>query len=271
MNIEKTIKTVKDTASAIMGELDSNSEEQPKFEGYTDVYIETKLAVEFGESKSQSDWVKSLDDELSTISFFAIKEIKSNKAYTWDDCIVSLNNADALVQVNDSYKSKTDIWKKSNTDFFKTDGKPTENAIKELEIFFKSVCDEVDTKIYENSTLVDKGIVTKLASIAQETGARISNFGKLFYAKDSQKEKVLEISIIRFPIKDDPYITLFRIDVEAWFSCNRVLMVENNNSGFNVDVKQVKYNLNKEIKNAISAEHIEKFKAKLDEPDLFDF
>ncbi|HAT13027.1 MAG TPA: hypothetical protein DCS91_05105 [Microcoleaceae bacterium UBA11344] len=46
---------------------------KPPHEGYSQVFIETKLAVEFGDEASLTSWVKSLDEELATASFFAIK------------------------------------------------------------------------------------------------------------------------------------------------------------------------------------------------------
>jgi len=243
----------------------------PKFEGYDDVYIQTKLAAQFGDYESVSDWVKDLDDELSTMAFFSIKAIKENLAYEWGNCVAALNNSDGLVELPDSHRAKIGQYTNSSTDVFKVDGSPSSSEVKKLETLFKETCDDVDPTIFENSELVRLNVPNRMAKIAAQTGARISNFGKLFYATDDYSERVLEISIIRFPDKENPHLRLFRITLEAWYSCKRVGPIETNNNGFIVDVNSMQFKLNDAIKDVITDKHVQKFKGKLEEPGLFDF
>ncbi len=243
----------------------------PRAESFTDKYINTRMAAEFGDYEDASEWVKDLDDELASVSFFAIKSIKENHAYEWENCISALNNSDGIVAVPDSHKSKVGEYTNSSTDVFKVDGSPNETIVKQLESLFKDTCDAVDASIFTNSALVEADVPNRLAKIAAQTGARISNFEKLFYASADHSEKVLEISIVRFPDKEYPHIRLFRITVEAWYSCKRVGPVETNNNGFIVDVNGMQFKLNDAIKNVIESKHVTKFKEKLSEPSLFDF
>ena len=229
------------------------------------------MAAQFGDYENASDWVKELDDELSTLAFFSIKAIKEKQAYEWENCVAALNNSDGLVEMPDSHRSKIGKYTNSSTDVFKVDGSASETEVKKLETLFKETCDEVDPTIFENSELVRLNVPNRMANIAAETGARISNFGKLFYATDEHSERVLEISIVRFPDKETPHLRLFRITIEAWFSCKRVGPVETNNNGFIVDVNAMKFKLNDTIKDVITDKHVQKFKDKLEEPGLFDF
>lgn len=244
---------------------------KPPHEGYNKVYIETKLAVEFGSQESLESWVKDLDDQLATASFFAIKEIKQKQAYEWENTVAALNNCDALVQIKDSHRRSVKTWSKSTTDFFKFDGSADSEDVEKLATWFKEVMCEFNPKIYENSTLVREGVVEKLAAIANETGARVESFESFFTATDSHRDRVLEISIIRFPTKDEPHILLYRLEVDAWFKCNRILFAEDNRAGFEVDVQEMKFKLNDKIAGEIEAEHVKKMKAKLSDESTYNF
>jgi len=245
---------------------------KPTFEGFSEVYIQDKLAFEFGNEKSKlSDWVNALDDQLAAVSLFAIKEIKSKKLYEWDKMIAALNNCDQLVQVKDSHKKIAETWTKSSQDFFKFNGAPDSDDVRALENWFKEKIVNLDAKIYENSTLVSKGVVTKMAKIATQTGSAVDSFEHFFANNSSQRERVLEISIVRFPFKDDPHLRVFRIVVFAWFNCSRILFAETNKAGFDLDVDVMKFNLNPKIVDAVDAKFVENAKKKLSDPTTFDF
>lgn len=185
--------------------------------------------------------------------------------------VAVLNNCDALVQIKDSHKREVKEWSKSTKDFFKFNGSPDSEDVNSLENWFKGVICDFDPKIYENSTLVREGVVTKLAKIAAETGARVKSFESFFTATDSHRDRVLEISIIRFPTKNEPHILLYRLQIDAWFKCNRVLFVEGNQAGFEVDVQEMKFKLNEKVSGTIEKEHVEKFSVKLSDPKTFEW
>ncbi|MEO1377367.1 MAG: hypothetical protein AAFW70_24420 [Cyanobacteria bacterium J06635_10] len=244
---------------------------QPPNEGFSEVFIVNKLAVEFGDESKLADWVASLDKELASASFFAIKEIKQKKAYKWEEVIAAFNNADALTQIDGSHRRNVRKWSKNSSAWFNFDGSPDSEDVEQLKTWFKGVITELNPKIYDNSELVQNGVIDKLAKIANETGARVNDFGSFFHGTDSHREKVLEISVVRFPNKTQPHILLYRLEVQAWFASSRILFVEENQAGFEVDVQQMKFELNPKIADAISEEHVHKFKEKLEDPDTFDF
>lgn len=267
-NTDGVVNTIADIARTASKALMPS---KPPHEGYSEVFIQTKLAVEFGDEDTLSDWVASLDKELSTAAFFAVKEIKQKKAFEWESCVAALNNCDALIQEKDSHRRHSDKWSKSTDDFFKVDGSPDSEDVKQLESWFKGSICKFNPKIYENSELVQKGVITRLAKIASETGARISSFEKLFHATDSHRDKVLEISVIRFPTKDNPHLLLYRLVVDAFFQCSRTLAWESNKSGFEYDIQEMKFKLNPDIVDSIRDEHVDKFKNKLEDASTYEW
>ena len=239
--------------------------------GFDEIYVSNKLAVEFSENDVPlSEWAQSLDDDIALASFFALKEIVTKEAFTdFDKCIQVLNNSDQLVQIEGTYKAEAREWRKSSEANWKIDGSPNSEDVKVLEKWFKDYVDSVDPSIYKNSVIVKNGIVTRLAKIANETGARVENFDEIFYDADEKREKVLELSIIRFPSNDQPHIQLFKLVVEASFYSKRITFHECNESGFSFDLKTVKFSFNSALKGATSVENLNKVRKKLADPESY--
>jgi hypothetical protein len=239
---------------------------------FDEVYVQDKLAFEFGNEKEKlSDWVNALDDKLAAASLFAIKEIKSKKLYEWEPMIAAFNNCDQLIQEKDSHKKIAKTWEKSSQDFFKFDGSPNSSDVQALSNWFKDQIVSLDPKIYENSTLVQKGVVERLAKLAVQTGSKVDSFEHFFVNNTDERQKVLEISIVRFPYKDDPHVRVFRIVIFAWFHCTRILFAETNKAGFEVECDVMKFTLNPKIVAAVDKEFVDNAKAKLKDPKTFDF
>jgi hypothetical protein len=286
---------------------------------YSKVYIQTKVAKEFGDAKDFSEWVKGLDKILEVQSFYAIKAIKEKAKegkYDWDSIVAAMHNADGLAMVQDSHKKVYDTWAADNTNWFKFDGSADADKVRQIQAWFKkAICDTDPTvsdcffnclathvcsipmitsltfvlvsiyvalsktyidcstlpQIYENSVIVSEGVVTRLAKIAAKTGASVDNFQHFWANKESQKDKVLEIGLIRFPDKEDPLVKLYRIQIFAWFNSARVLMVQHDQAGFDLEFDVMKFKAVDAVVEAITATQLEKVSAKLNDPSTFDF
>lgn len=241
---------------------------------YSKVYIQTKVAKEFGDAKDFSEWVKGLDKILEVQSFYAIKAIKEKAKegkYDWDSIVAAMHNADGLAMVPDSHKKVYDTWAADNTNWFKFDGSADADKVRQIQAWFKKAICDTDPTIYENSVIVSEGVVTRLAKIAAKTGASVDNFQHFWANKESQKDKVLEIGLIRFPDKEDPLVKLYRIQIFAWFNSARVLMVQHDQAGFDLEFDVMKFKAVDAVVEAITATQLEKVSAKLNDPSTFDF
>lgn len=243
---------------------------------YSEVYIQTKIAKEFGDGTTQSEWVKALDKEMSVASFYAVRALKTahneGKDLTWDFVVSLMNNADGLTQVPNSHKKVYDTFCASEgTNWFKFDGSATKTKINKIKSWFKKTVTETDPKVYENSMIVQNGVLDRLAKIASETGAKVEDFESLFSSHDERADKVLEIGIIRFPTKEDPYVKLFRMQIFAWFSSSRVLFVQNDQAGFDLELDVMHFKPVDAVVDRITEEQAEKVAEKLSDEDTFDF
>lgn len=238
---------------------------------YSKVYFQDKVAKEFGDVNKFSEWVKALDETLKVQSFFAIKSIKERGQYDWDGIVAAMHNADGLAMVPDSHKKIYDTWAAENTNWFKFDGSADANKVRQIKAWFKKAICDIDPSIYENSVIVKEGVVTRLAKIAAETGASVNSFKNFWANKDSKSEKVLEIGLIRFPDTENPHIKLYRIQIFAWYNSARVLMVQHDQAGFDLEFDVMKFKANDSIVAEITKEQLKNISNKLEKPATFDF
>lgn len=114
-------------------------------------------------------------------------------------------------------------------------------------------------------------MLDRLAKIAARTGAKVDSFEHFWANKEEVKDKVLEIGLIRFPTKEDPHVKLYRIEIFAWYNSSRVLMVQNDQAGFDLELDVMKFKAVDALVDKISDEMMEKVVDKLSDPSTFDF
>jgi len=243
---------------------------------YGEVYIQTAMAKEFGKGEELSDWVKALDKEMSIASFYAVKELKTavkeKKKLDWEFVVSIMNNADGITQVPGSHKKVYETLDVSEgMSWFKFDGSPDASKINTIKTWFKQKLIGTDPKIYDNSLIVQNGALNRLAKIAAETGAAVDSVEHFFANHDSKQDKVLEIGVIRFPIKEEPFIKLFRIQIFAWFCSDRVLMVQKDQAGFDLELDVMHFKPVQAVVDKISDEFSTKMVDKLADPDTWDW
>jgi hypothetical protein len=105
-----------------------------------------------------------------------------------------------------------------------------------------------DSKIYKNSRICqdEKSILTEMAKIAAESGVSVAETG-IFGGTSECHKRVAEIGFIRMPIKTDPRLLIFRLEISAYFKSERVLMVQNDTASFTFDCHRKEYCLNPKV------------------------
>ena len=85
-----------------------------------------------------------------------------------------------------------------------------------------------------------------MAKIAAQSGDSVEK--KLnFNGKSECHKRVAEIGFIRMPIKTDPRLLIFRLEISAYFKSNRVLMVQNDTASFTFECHRKEYCLNPKV------------------------
>ena len=241
---------------------------------FSKVYIHTGVAKEF-EGVDLSEWVQALDDKMSIACVMAVRDLKLWKEkngadyLTWDKVESVFNNCDYIVKDEASSKRINQMKSYDETNWFKVDGSPDPAREREIITWFKDLFNKAgEQDILDNSVIVQNGTLDRLAAIASETGARVKDFESFFAATDQKRDKVMEIGVIRFPRKGDAKIKLYRLVVFAFFQSSRVLMVQHDQAGVEVEYNSVEF---KPYTASIDTQFAEKAKEKLSDPDTFDF
>ena len=243
---------------------------------FSHVFIHDKIAKEF-DGDNLSDWVQKLDNHMVTACTMAVRDLKlwlkehGADYLTWDKVESIFNNCDYIVKDDASAKRINDIKIYDEVNWFRFDGSPDECRKREIITWFKDLFNkEGEQAVLDNSVIVQEGTLDRLASIAAETGAAVKDPASLFVATDKRSDKVMEIGVIRFPRREDPYIKLFRLEIFAFFKSSRILVGQRDQAGFEIEYNSVQFKPNKRVVDGIAEEFVEKAREKLKDPKTFE-
>lgn len=240
---------------------------------FSNVFIHTHVAKEF-DSVNLSEWVQALDEEMSVACCMAVRDLKlwmkkhGADYLTWDRVVGIFNNCDYIIKDEESSKRINDVKTFDEISVFNFQGI---NVARKRQIltWFKDLFNKHgEQSVVDNSVIVQEGTLDRLADIASECGAAISDPTTLFAATEQKSDKVMEIGVIRFPKKGDAKIKLFRLVIFAFFKSSRILFGQRDQAGFEVEYDSVEFRANTD---AIDTTQADKAKAKLAQPDTFDF
>ena len=240
---------------------------------FSQVFIHTRVAKEF-DSVNLSEWAQALDDEMSVACCMAVRDLKlflkehGADYLTWDKVMGVFNNCDYIVQDEKSAKRINDVKTFDEKSFFNFEG-TNEARKREILTWFKDLFNKHNEQaVVDNSVIVQKGTLDRLADIASECGAAVKDPATLFAACEQKSDKVMEIGVIRFPKKNDAKIKLFRLVIFAFFKSSRILFGQRDQAGFEVEYDSVEFRPNT---SAIDIKFADKAKAKLAQDDTFNF
>ena len=108
-----------------------------------------------------------------------------------------------------------------------------------------------------------------MATISAETGASVDSFEHFFANNASKCVQVSELSVIRFPDKEHPYLMLYKIRMFAWRETQRVLFLQTDESGFDISVNMAKFKVVQSVVDRITDEEMKQVTDKLNEPSFF--
>ncbi|KAJ7874850.1 hypothetical protein B0H13DRAFT_2348419 [Mycena leptocephala] len=203
------------TALAVFGTLQQAADLVKKFDwSKMDVHDETRddylhlgLAPSFGELTSSS--IKDLDDELKIMIAGTMRLLATN----------------LLLEPEASGISRAEKLVKDETNFFKVDGCPDPNVVREVENWFIDLINDDDVL---KSTAID---IKVMAHIVTQTGATIDSFPALIYKNEYQEKTMVGIGVLRFPDIDHSHFKLYHIQLVVWSDSRRILFVQKDVNG----------------------------------------
>ncbi|KAH7424687.1 hypothetical protein KP509_11G019400 [Ceratopteris richardii] len=140
-----------------------------------------------------------------------------------------------LLEPYDDQIEKSDKYIKTESAAFKFDGSPDETIVREVKTWFLNLISDEDIL---HDTRID---IDVLAKIVAESGARVTDFETLFYKKATQESKVLDIGVLRYPDIDHPFFKVYRIQLTAWSTCERILFQQSDTHGITGEFSCRKY------------------------------
>eukprot|EP01023_Acetabularia_acetabulum_P005463 TRINITY_DN1222_c2_g1_i1.p1 TRINITY_DN1222_c2_g1~~TRINITY_DN1222_c2_g1_i1.p1 ORF type:complete len:473 (-),score=76.86 TRINITY_DN1222_c2_g1_i1:157-1521(-) len=237
---------------SIIGDYDFTNEAK------RDNYLNIGLAPSFGKLNKES--VKQMDRELKVMIAMVTRDIAKlpSGQRTWSN-VVKILNASPVTEIQGSMQTRRDTLKKDGTNFFKFDGSPDSNVVREVKTWFTNLVSDADIL---DSTRID---INVLARIVAATGVRVDSFESFFFASDSKKQKVLDIGVLRYPDIDHPYFKAYRLQLMAWSKSVRFLFVQDDTNGIDGELKVVKYKPNDEAIKALKDEVLDQAVAEAEE------
>ena len=128
-------------------------------------------------------------------------------------------------------------------------------------------------QIYENSELVRENITEGLAHYVTRNDCFSSDMVQMFTEVHNKRSSttVSEISVIRFPTKEEPYIKLFHINATAFHDSVKIMLVNEQSGGLILDVNVETFKAIDSYVATISDEMADKIVDDLSNPEAFNF
>lgn len=237
----------------------------------TKVFINNRIAKEFGDANNLSEWVRDLDKEMAIACCKAIGDVKTQKersgvqSLTWETIISIFNNCDYIIR--DTSKSINESKALAELRFYSVG--TNEIQRNELIIWIKDLFNRHGERdVLDNSIIVMAGTLDRLAGIATTYGVAVKNLVSVIAAHREQREKVMEVGVIRFPRKGNAKIKVYRMEIFAFMKSSRILPIQYDQGGLHIEYNSVEFRVNSA---AIDTRHAERAKEKLRDPATFDF
>ncbi|KAI0768290.1 hypothetical protein BD413DRAFT_565130 [Trametes elegans] len=220
----------------------------------SDDYLHCDLAPSFGKLKKES--LNAMDRELKVMITGTMRSLrKAREAHSgpleWKTVMETLMQ-NTLIEPFENEISRSDKIIKEGTNFFKFDGSPDRSIVEEVNSWFVNFISDQDVL---ESTSIDINVVGRIVA---QTGATVRSFETLFYKKEQHQKTLVDIGILRFPDIDRPYFQVYRIQLTAWSSSERITFVQTDKNGIIGQYNSRKFRPRKSVMDRIAGPTLDK-------------
>ena len=239
----------------------------------SNVFISNRIAKEYGDANSLSEWVRDLDEMMAIACCKAIGDIKSWKernggaSLTWNAVVSIFNNCDYIVMKDAASKRINDVKSFADLRLYRVGT----DEIRKIELisWIKDLFNHHGERdILDNSIIFMAETLDRLAGIATTYGVAIRDIASCILDTRVECEKVMEVGVIRFPRKGNANIKVYRMEIFAFMKSSRVLPIQCDQGGLEIEYNSVEFGVNSA---AIDTLHAERAKEKLRDPTTFNF
>lgn len=256
-----------------MGIFNTSTARQTDHE-YSTLEIHSRVAKEFGDSETISQWTRELNDEMAVGCYNVVKALNAKKKesggrnLSWNDVVRVFRRCNSVYEDNVKKIEGRRSWDEMN--YFKFDGSPDVVRKRQIMAWLRKLFNEQDEQsIVDNSVIFNDGVISKLADIASQSGVTVKDPATFFAADEEKRKKVKEIGLIRFPIKYHSKIKLYYVAIYSWFKCSRVLFVQHDQNGIEIDCDVCEFKVNTD---SIDKSRERKARENMaSDPNIFDF
>ncbi len=234
--------------------------------------IYTGVAKEF-RGVGFSEWTRALDDNMAVACNEVVQALNREAGrvgtLSWDNVLKVFLKCQQITKDDGRSKRIKERLSFDKINYFKFDGSPDPLRQREIITWLKTLMnDRGEQDVFDNSRLFTEEILESLADNASQSGATVTGVRTLFYASDSSSEKKMEIAVIRFPTKRNSKIKVYRLQIDSWFQCARVLFRQHDETGLDVDYQTFVFKPNpRAIDDRLAAQA----RRNLANPDMFKF
>jgi hypothetical protein len=169
-----------------------------------------------------------------------LNKIAERKVPEWAD-IVSVMKQNVLFEEAENDKEHNHYaihtYKRNSTDFFKFNGKPDDDTVQSIKNWFiNDVLDTFDPEMKEVTGVLKDDTFEKLAHIVASTGASVNGLSGIIRRADYEDYTVADIGLIRYPSNENPKARIYRLKINCWRHCNRILAIESNDNGLTIEI-----------------------------------
>lgn len=199
------------------------------------------LAAQYGILTSET--IKAMDNKLKVViasTNRVMKKLQENPDYIGAEIpykayLGVMHQNVMLRQKADTEITKSDMLAFEDMNWFKFDGSPDKKKVLQVMTWFSNLLNDTDVL---KDTRID---IEDLANIVAASGAAVTDFQTLFYAKEYIERSIVDVGILRYPDPIKPFFKLFRIKIFAYRKAFRILVGQKDESGIKGDYDSVQF------------------------------
>ncbi|TFK66461.1 hypothetical protein BDN72DRAFT_145466 [Pluteus cervinus] len=213
-----------------------------------DDHLTIGLAPSF-RGKMLPEEFKKMDDNIKVMILGTTKAISkiAPEDRTWKSVVAALQT-NSLIEPDGEEIARSDKLIKENDNFFKFSGAPDPSTVREVETWFHGLINDSDIS---SATPIN---IEELANIVAQTGATVTGLESAIYKKEEHSKTVCDIGILRYPDIVHPFFKVYRLQLTAWSSCERIAGFQHDKNGITGDFASRRYKPRDSVINGLKKE-----------------
>ncbi|KAI0041693.1 hypothetical protein FA95DRAFT_1683038 [Auriscalpium vulgare] len=186
--------------------------------------LHINLAPSFGALNKES--IGKIDDDVKIMIAATLRVLRKIPAAerTWEKAVSALLQ-NPLIEQFDQPIDRTEYLSKEGTHWFKFSGSPDLAIVDEAVAWFDNLISDPEVL---KSTTID---VKVTARIVAQTGATIVSLPDLLHKNERHEKTVVDLGVLEFPSTERPYLQVYRIQLDAFSSSERILGWQTDRNG----------------------------------------